>query len=167
LLLTLGVVLGAILAGCGGGGGAQEPEGRLVVGAGFTFRAPAGWATTVTPRVATAKRDEVTLVSVTVLPLVKAYRPALFPRVVAELDHVAATLAARLHGSVTARRTTRVAGGRVREYDIAHDELVDRLTFVLRDKQEFLLTCRWRKQDGEPTACVVLGSSFRFRSAPA
>ena len=109
------------------------------------------------------KRDEATLVSVTVLPLVRAYRPALFPRVVGELDRVAATLATRLHGTVTARRTVVVAGGRVRQYEIAHDQLVDRLTFVLRDKQEFLLTCRWRRQDGEPAACAQLAASFSFR----
>jgi hypothetical protein len=162
-LFAASLALGAILAGCGGGGGAKQPAGKLVTAPDFTFRAPSDWLTAVTARTATAKPDEVTLVSVTVLPLVKAYRPKLFPRVTEELDRVAQTLGKRLHGSVTARRTTLVAGRRVRQYEITHDELVDRLTFVLRDKQEFLLTCRWRKQDGEPAACAQLASSFKLR----
>lgn len=153
----------AFVAGCGGGGGRKESAGRLVTGAGFAFRAPSDWAPTVTPRAAVAKRDEVTLVSVTVLPLLKPYRPRLFPRVVGELDRVAGVLARRLRGRVTIRRTTVVAGGRVRQYQITHGGLVDRLTFVLRGKREFLLTCRWRRQDGEPAACAQLLSSFSFR----
>ncbi len=150
------------LAGCGGGG-TQKPSGSLVTGSGFAFLAPGGWETTVTARGATAKQDEQTLVSVTVLPLVKPYKPSLFPRVVAELDRVAVTLATRLHGRVTARRTTIVAGRRVRAYELTHAELVDRLTFVLRGRQEFLLTCRWPSKDGEPAACAQLASSFRLR----
>jgi hypothetical protein len=164
VLVGIGLALGAFLAGCGGSGaGRQEPASRLLTGRGFTFRAPTSWTTTVSARAAIAKPDEVTLVSVTVLPLVKAYRPELFPQVAAELDRVAATLARRLHGKVTARRTTLVAGRRVRQYEITHDELVDRLTFVLRSKKEFLLTCRWRKQDGPQPACAQLTSSFRLR----
>jgi hypothetical protein len=152
------------VAGCGGGGGSStKPGGRLVAGPGFSFRTPSDWAATVTPRGAVVKRDEVTLVSVTVLPLLKPYRPRLFPRVAGELDRVAGDLAGKLHGRVTERRTTIVARGRVRQYQIEHGGLVDRLTFVLRGKREFLLTCRWRKQDGEPTACAQLGSSFSFR----
>ena len=155
-----------MVAGCGGGGGTRSTESAsLVSGASFSYRAPSGWAVTVTPREAVAKQDEVTLVSVTVLPLVKAYNPALFPRVVTELDRVAGTLAARLHGTVSARRTVQAAGGKVRQYEIDHGELADRLTFVLRGKREFLLTCRWRSKDGAPGACDQLVASFGFRSA--
>ena len=152
----------ALLGGCGGGTKKQEAAGRLVVGHGFSYEAPSDWTVTVTVRAAVAKRDEVTLVSVTVLPLVRAYRAALFPRVVRELDGVAATLAGRLRGAITARRTV-IVGGRVRQYEIAHGELVDRLTFVLRGKREFQLTCRWHKLDGKPAACGRLEASFRIR----
>jgi hypothetical protein len=139
-----------------------EPR-RLVSGGGFTYRTPASWAVEVAPRSAVARRDGATLVSVTVLPLVHAYRVTLFPRVVVELDRVAATLAKRLHGAVTSRKTVGVAGRHVREYQIDHAHLVDRLTFVLRGKREFLLTCRWRAQDGPPTACDQLATSFSLR----
>jgi hypothetical protein len=162
-VLCAGLALLTLSAGCGGGGAEREPAGRLIAGKGFEFSAPSDWAPTVTSRAAVVKQDAVTLVSVTALPLVKPYRPRLFPRVVGELDRVARELAGRLQGRVTERRTIVVAGGRVRQYEITHGELVDRLTFVLRGKQEFLLTCRWRKQDAEPAACPQLASSFRFR----
>jgi hypothetical protein len=161
LFLAAALALAAVPAGCGGGG-STEPAGQIVTGGGFTFRAPADWVPTVKAREAIARRDETTLVSVTVLPLVKQYTPNLFPRVVGELDRVADTLATRLHGSVTSRRTAIVAGRRARTYELEHGDLVDRLTFVLRGKTEFLLTCRWRSQDGEPAACAQLASSFRL-----
>jgi hypothetical protein len=168
ILLCAALASVTLAAGCGGGGGGGgsdrgEVRGRLITGRGFEFRAPSDWVTTMASRAAVVKRDAVTLVSVTVLPLVKPYRTQLFPRVVGELDRVAGELAGRLQGRVTGRRTIIVAGERVRQYEIAHGEFVDRLTFVLRGKQEFLLTCRWRKQDGEPAACPQLASSFRFR----
>jgi len=165
ILLCATLASVTLAAGCGGGGGGstgREP-GRLITGRGFEFRAPSDWVATMAPRAAVVKRDAVTLVSVTVLPLVKPYRTQLFPRVVGELDRLAGELAGRLQGRVTERRTIIAAGERVRQYEIAHGEFVDRLTFVLRGKQEFLLTCRWRKQDGEPAACPQLASSFRFR----
>jgi hypothetical protein len=165
ILLSASLVLLTLAAGCGGGGGGAKTEqsGRLITGRGFAFSAPSDWSPSLASRAAVVKRDAVTLVSVTVLPLVKPYRPGLFPQVVIELDRVARELAGRLQGRVTERRTIVVAGRRVRQYQITHADLVDRLTFVLRGKQEFLLTCRWRKQDGEPAACPQLTSSFRFR----
>jgi hypothetical protein len=163
-LLCASLALLTLAAACGGGDGAKrESAGRLIAGRGFEFNAPSDWESTITSRAAVVKQDAVTLVSVTVLPLVKPYRAQLFPRVVGELDRVARELAGRLQGRVTERRTIVVAGGRVRQYQITHGELVDRLTFVLRRKQEFLLTCRWRKQDGQPAACAQLAASFRFR----
>jgi hypothetical protein len=166
ILLSASLALVPLTAGCGGGAGGaktEEAAGRLIAGRGFAFSAPSDWTPSLASRAAVVKRDAVTLVSVTVLPLVKPYRPALFPQVVIELDGVARELAGRLQGRVTGRRTIVVAGGRVRQYQIAHADLVDRLTFVLRGKKEFLLTCRWRKQDGEPAACPQLTSSFRLR----
>ncbi len=165
ILLCASLTLLTLAAGCGGGGGSakREPGGRLITGRGFEFSAPSDWVSSLSSRAAVVKRDAVTLVAVTVLPLVKPYRPELFPRVVGELDGVARELAGRLQGRVTERRTIIVAGRRVRQYQITHGAFVDRLTFVLRDKQEFELTCRWRKEDGEPAACPQLASSFRFR----
>ena len=158
-----------IAAGCGGGGGdgtqsqAEVGSGQAVAGPGFSFRAPDDWKVTVRPTSAEAKGDSSALVSVTVLPLLKPYRLALFPRVVTELDRVAATLATRLGGKVTSSRTVTVGGRRAREYEIEHGGLVDRITFVLRGKRNFQLACRWRAGDGEPDACGQLSSSFAFR----
>jgi hypothetical protein len=100
---------------------------------------------------------------VTVLPLLKPYRLALFPRVVTELDRVAATLATRLGGKVASSKTVMVGGRQAREYEIEHGGFVDRITFVLRGKRNFQLACRWRADDGEPAACGQLSSSFAFR----
>ncbi len=162
-------MLAALVGGCGGGGNTTKPAeaGRLVSGDGFTYRAPSDWTVTIASHVTAAKHDQVTLVSVTVLPLVRAYRPALFPRVIGEVDRLADTLASRLHGSVASRRTIALAGGKVRQYEIDHGGLVDRLTFVFRGKREYLLTCRWRNRDGEPAACTRLVSSFSLRKRPA
>src|SRR5262249_5899279 len=102
-------------------------------------------------------------VSVTVLPLLKRYRIALFPRVVTELDRVAATLATRLGGKVTSSQTVTVGGRQAREDEIEHGGLVDRITFVLRARRNYQLACRWRGADGEPDACGQLSSSFAFR----
>ena len=166
------VVAGALLlllaaAGCGGGGGGTSATtaagGQEVGGTGFVFRAPEDWQKTVRATSASAQRDPSTLVSVIVLPLVKPYRIALFPQVAKELDRVADTYAANLKGTVTSRRTLEVAGRKAREYRIAHGDLVDLITFVLRGRRSYQLTCRWRKPDGEPDACAQLAASFRFR----
>jgi hypothetical protein len=166
VLLTSVVVV--LVAGCGGGGGgstttAADRSGQRVEGDGFSFYAPKDWTTKVAATTATASRDPDTLVSVTVLPLTKRYKPALFPRVVAELDRVAKALAAKLGGELTSSRSIVAGGRRAREYEIAHGDLVDRITFVLRGKREYELVCRWRKADGEPAACDQLAGSFSFR----
>lgn len=157
--------LALVAVGCGGGdGGTPGTSGQAVDGPGFTFRAPEDWTVKKTPTSAEASQDTETLVSVTVLPLLRPYRPALFPRLVKELDRVAAGLAKGLDGEVTASRTmTMPAGGKVRQYEITHGDLVDRITFVLRGKREYQLTCRWRKGDGAPDACAQLVASFSYR----
>jgi hypothetical protein len=162
LLLVLAV------AGCGGGGGGGTTEtaaagGQEVRGTGFAFRAPETWEPTVRATSASARQDPSTLVSVVVLPLVKPYRIALFSEVAMELDRVADTYAANLKGTVSSRRTVDVAGRKAREYRIEHGGLVDSITFVLRGKRSYQLTCRWRESDGEPDACGQLAASFRFR----
>jgi hypothetical protein len=161
------LALALTAAGCGGGGGGGATEtsaarGQVVSGTGFAFRAPADWKAAVGATSSSARLAE-SVVSVTVLPLVKPYRIALFPAVAKELDRVASTYAATLKGKVTSRRTVEVGGRQAREYVIEHGDLVDRITFVLRGKRSYQLTCRWRSADGEPAACAQLAASFAFR----
>jgi len=155
------------VAGCGGGGGGAAKTaptgGQEVSGPGFAFRAPEDWQKTVRATSASAQQNPSTLVSVVVLPLVKPYRIALFPRAAKELDRVADTYAANLKGTVDSRRTVDVAGRQAREYRITHSGLVDLITFVLRGRRNYQLTCRWRESDGEPDACGQLAASFAFR----
>jgi predicted Zn-dependent protease len=154
------------LAGCGGGGGGSSTSagsaggGQEVKGPGFTFHAPDGWTVKTSPTSAVAGQDKDTFVSVTVLPLVKPYRPALFLRVARELDRVADDLAKQLGGQVVSSNTVIAAKSRARQYEIEHRGLVDRITFVLRGKREYQLTCRWPKADGRPDACDQLAASF-------
>jgi hypothetical protein len=165
-LIPAAAALLAAGVGCGGGGTAgttTAAAAQTVAGKGFSFDAPEGWKVTVQPTSASASQNPSRIVSVAVLPLVRAYRLALFPRVVPELDRVASELAAKLGGKVTSRQTVTVAGRRARQYEISHGDLVDRITFVLRGKENFQLTCRWRVAAGEPPACPQLASSFVFR----
>jgi hypothetical protein len=168
LLLPTAAALLMASAGCGGGSGGGTTEstvaaGRSVSGPGFAFQAPKGWTPKSLPTSAEARQDASTVVAVNVSPLVKPYRIALFPRVAKELDRVAAAYATRLEGTVTERRTVEVAGRKARQYEITHGDLVDRITFVLRGRKNFQLTCRWRRADGEPSACAQLAASFVFR----
>ncbi len=147
--------LAVALAGCGGSGGGAS---RILHGDGYRFRAPASWSVKRTPQSVEAKKGN-DAVSVTVFRLVRPYRPALWPKVVPELDRVAADLAAQLKGSVGAGATVVVAGRRARRYDIRHTGLVDRITFVLDRRREYQLLCRYRDGRAEP-ACAALASSF-------
>jgi hypothetical protein len=166
-LLLTAVAVASLAAGCGGGGGGSSESlgiyGQGVAGPGFSFQAPEDWTVKTLPTSAEARQSASTVVSVNVLPLVKPYRFALFPRVAKELDRVAAAYAANLEGTVRSRRTVDVAGRKARQYEISHGDLVDRITFVLRKKRNYQLTCRWRAQDGEPAACAKLVASFVFR----
>jgi hypothetical protein len=168
-LLIAALALLPAVAGCGGGGGGSSgtetnaASGQTVSGPGFSFQAPADWAVKTRATSAEARQSPSTVVSATVLPLLKPYRLALFPRVAKELDRVAATYAANVKGSVASRRTVLVAGRKARQYEITHGDLVDRITFLLRGKRNFQLTCRWRGLDGQPPACDQLASTFAFR----
>ena len=66
-----------------------------------------------------------------------------------ELDRAAAGVARQQHGTVSARRTTTIAGLRARSYDVAYERdgqaLVERIAFVLRGKTEYLLLCRYER----------------------
>jgi hypothetical protein len=171
------LVLAVLLAGCGGGGNGsggggtttEEAGGRRVDGPGFTFSAPESWQVSRQPRTATIRPggDEPTLASVTALTLRSKYTPALYAKVSKELDSVATMLADKLNGKVIARRDVVVSGIRSRQYDLAYEKggsgLVDRITFVLRGKDEYYVLCRWLADQGEPDACGLLLRTFAPR----
>jgi hypothetical protein len=157
------VVLVALAAGCGGGHGAT----KLVGGTGYSFSAPASWTV-----VRGARQVEVvagsgsrSLVRVSRLPLLRAFQPSLWPRVVPELDRAAAALARQQNGRVTAARDVTVAGQRARRYDIGYElegrALVETIAFVLRVRTEYFLLCRYERGTSS-SACGALFSSFRL-----
>jgi len=149
------------LAGCGGGGGDKAAAGKQVRGPGYRFSAPADWAVARGPRVVQAS-DGLTLVSVTLFPLVHPFRPALWSKVVPELDRVASGVAQQQKGRVVSSRTKNVSGRRARSYDIGYErdgkQLVERITFVLRGKTEYYLLCRYA--GGDTGACDRLLATF-------
>jgi hypothetical protein len=159
-------LLVAGLAACGGGGGGgSSSAARTIRGTGFVFQAPASWhvsrsgtAVQVSPKPISPE-----LVSVSVFPLLRAYRPALFAAVTRELDGDARRLAAQLNGSLTSSSTADVAGIPSRQYELGYrsgaTDFRERITFVLRRKTEFQLLCRWT--GSEPSACKQLQASFR------
>jgi hypothetical protein len=169
------VALAGLLAGCGGGGGSAtegtttQASGRHVVGPGFTFFAPESWAVSHDARSATVKPggDEPTLAQVTALALRSRYRPALYAKVSKELDAVTKSLAEKLNGKVIARRDVVTGGIKARQYDVAYEKggegLVDRITFVLKEKREYYVLCRWLADRGEPEACGQLIRTFAAR----
>lgn len=150
------------LAACGG---KPAPKAQTVSGPGFDFTVPGGWKVTGQPRSVEAASGS-RAVSVTVFALKRAFRLALWPKVVPELDGVAASLADQLRGRAGPGTTVAVAGRRARRYDIAFSrggkDFVERITFVLDGKREFQLLCRYPAGVDEP-ACAALGSSFRLR----
>jgi hypothetical protein len=164
----LAVLAGALLfaAGCGGGGGTQ-PREQIVRGDGYTFTAPAGWSVSRhgrEQRVAQGTR----LVSVTLYPLERRFRPALWQRVVPELDRAAEGVARQQHGSVAESRTLTISGLQARRYDIEYEldgkPLVERIAFVLRGKSEYLLLCRYER-GGDTGVCDRLLTSFKLAAA--
>jgi hypothetical protein len=148
-------VVAAIVAGCGGSG----TDYRLVEGNGYSFEAPMGWTLVRTPRTLGMRHGDVDLVQVTRLPLVRAYRPALFDRVVPELNRVARELG-KGQGATVSGETVRVLGLPTRQYDMRFSGRLEQLTFVLRGKTNFQLLCR-REENADDAACRRLVSSFR------
>jgi hypothetical protein len=155
----LGLTLLA-LAGCGGGGGA--PAVKAVHGDGYTFSAPADWTVARKGQEVQASAG-LKLVSVTRYPLLRRYRPALWPSVVPELDRAAAQLAKQQNGRVRNSRTVTIGGEQARRYDIDYERdgkaLVERIAFVLRGKTEYLLLCRYDR-GGDTDACDRLLATF-------
>ena len=137
----------------------------MLTGPGFGFAAPAGWAVTRSASSVEAARGD-RAVSVTVFALTRPFSRALWPRVVPELDGVAAGLAGQLHGHAGAGTTLTVAGATARGYEIAFDrggrKLVEQITFVLAGRREYQLLCRY-PAGGDTGACAALRSSFRLR----
>jgi hypothetical protein len=135
---------------------------KVVQGTGYRFSAPADWAVVRSGREVQASHG-LQLVSVTRFPLLRAYRPALWERVVPELDRAATQLAQQQKGEVAESRTVTVAGRQARRYDIEYERdgqsLVERLTFVLRGKTEYLLLCRYER-GGDTDACDRLLATF-------
>jgi hypothetical protein len=149
-----------VLAGCGGGGASPTP--RSVSGNGYRFAAPAGWRLTHAARVTSAGKGE-ELVSVTVFPLGRPFRPELWEKTVPELDRVASQLAVQLGGHVTSLEGGVLAGHRSRSYDIAFTrsgiDLVERIAFLFDGRREYQLLCRFV---GDDSACRAFRTSFRL-----
>lgn len=136
-------------------------------GAGYTFAAPTGWA--VSRKGGEVQAAQGTrLISVTHFSLQRRFRPALWDKVVAELDRAAAAVSRQQQGAVADRRTVKIAGQQARRYDIAYaregKQLVERIAFVLRGKSEYLLLCRYER-GGDTEACDGLLTSFRLAAA--
>jgi len=156
------LILGALaLTACGAG----STKARTLSGERYSFEAPSGWKVTRTAESIQAVHGDAA-VSVTVFRLTRAFRPELWPRVVPELDGVAAKLADQLRGTVGLGATVVVAGRRARRYEIVFrrdaGEFVEQITFVLDGRREYQLLCRYRAgADSRP--CAALASSFRLR----
>jgi hypothetical protein len=154
----------ALAAGCGGGGPA-EPVAQVVEGDDFSFAAPGGWVVERSEGGVGARRGSAA-VSVTRFRLAAPYRPEQWERVVPELDDVAARLAAELDATVEESATTVVAARRARLYRFegARDG-TRRVGFLLRDRDEFQLLCRWEDEGGAAgeAACARLLASFTLR----
>jgi plasmid stabilization system protein ParE len=159
---VLGVAL-LLAAGCGGGGGRPTDE-KLVRGPGFVFSAPAAWAVSGSGREVRVSQG-LAVLSVTRFPLVRAFRPELWDKVVPELDRAAAQLAEQQDGTVGDPETVTIAERRARRYDVFYEgngkRLVERIAFVLRGKTEYLLLCRY-VLGGETRACDRLLATFRL-----
>jgi hypothetical protein len=108
------------------------------------------------------------LVSVTLFPLLRRFRPELWAKVVPELDRAAAAVARQQSGEVSDSRTVTIVGQKARRYDVAYasegKQLVERIAFVLRGKSEYLLLCRYER-GGDTEACDGLLTSFKLAAA--
>ena len=150
-----------LLAGCGGGGGGEtEATPQTVQGAGYSFEAPLGWKVTRSPSETAAASGPVDRVEVRTFRLVRRYDPSRFRAATRELDAVIARIASQLDGRVTARRTIRVDGRKVRSYVIAYDDdKSQEITFVLEGRKEHQLLCR-RLESAADEPCRALLESF-------
>jgi hypothetical protein len=107
----------------------------------------------------------VSRVEVVTFRLARAYRPQLFLRSIAELDHDSARIARQLHGRVDAAATARVAGRQVRTYTLGYRAKVLQITFVFEGRQEYELLCRRPAALVGSPVCARLLASFGLASA--
>ena len=149
-----------LLAGCGGKGAGERP----VRGTGYVFTAPSDWKVARSEQGVSAASG-LGVVSVNRFPLQHPFRTALWPKVLPELDSAAAAVAAQQKGVVAESSTVTIAGRRARRYDVDYEhegkKLVERLVFVLREKTEYLLLCRYER-GGDTRACELLLATFRL-----
>jgi hypothetical protein len=135
-----------------------------VRGTGYAFSAPAEWQEVRAGRGITVSHG-VDVVSVTRFPLVRAFRPELWDKVVKELDRAAAAVATQQDGKVANAKTVTIGDRRARRYDIEYERdgthLVERIAFVLRGKTEYLLLCRYERGD-DTRACERLLATFKL-----
>jgi hypothetical protein len=168
------MVAALVMGGCGGSANGSAEVGepvaiQTVSGPGFTFTAPEPREIARTPRsVSVLPTDSGSreLESVTIFPLVKPFRPALWPQASDELDGVAERLAATLGGELEQQpQTVRISGLRGRQYEIGYEredvELRQRLTLLLSRRTEYQLLCRWEAASDLPAACAELERSFK------
>jgi hypothetical protein len=154
------------VAACGGGGGSDHPQEKLVRGATFAFRTPFDWTVQRHGSGITSVREPGAneLVSVSVFRTTKPYRPELFEKAVPELDAAARGLAKQQGGEVKSSETVTVADEKVRQYEVEYekdgDKLLERILFVFRGRVEYQLLCQWKASDDEPDACKQLTDSF-------
>jgi hypothetical protein len=160
-------VLGLTLLVVSGCGGAAAQKGYTVRGTGYSFEAPADWGVSRRGREVQAAQGT-RLISVTHFPLLRPFRPGLWGKVVPELDRAAAAVATQQQGTVNDSRDVTIAGRQARRYVIAYTregkQLVERIAFVLRGKNEYLLLCRYER-GGETEACDGLLTSFKLAAA--
>jgi hypothetical protein len=157
----LALLAAAVLAaGCGG---AHVPP-RVLSGKGYAFSAPGDWTVTRTARSIQAAHG-LEVVSVSRFPLLRPFRAVLWPKVVPEIDRIAAGIASDQHGSVSTEVTVTIGREQARRYDIDYErggrKLVERLGFVLQAKTEYELLCRFERGKSA-SACKVLFRSFRL-----
>jgi hypothetical protein len=149
-----------VLAGCGGGSG--DHAEKRVRGTGYAFSAPAEWQVSRRP-MEVRLEDGTDLLSVRRYALQRDFEPQLWAEVVPELDRAAEQVAVQQNGTVTERRTIRIAGRDARHYEVDYEHdgkaLTEELGFVLRGKSEYLLLCRYER-GGDSGACERLLATF-------
>lgn len=107
--------------------------------------------------------DGTDLLSVRRYVLQREFQPQLWAKVVPELDRAADQVAAQQNGTVTERRTMKIAGRDARHYEVDYEDegtkLTEELGFLLRGKSEYLLLCRYER-GGKTDACERLLATF-------
>jgi len=146
----------------------REVATQVVHGPSFRFSAPLTWSIhrTGTSAAARSPGGSASTVSAAVYRLAKAYTPDRFAEAAKELDGVAAELARKAGGKVTAGETTTVDGREIRAYRFTArtakgDRYEDRVGFVLSGTREIQLLCQEPAGAGDRDgACALLFGTF-------